>query len=258
MHCNHHCRILSWGCRSAFALALSLAAALGVWRPVQAEPPETAAEVSGARRLALEDLGPPPAEIARWIPRAGVRFRVGGPPPESESADRYREDWSDAVDAVTRYTIGYDYESRCRWRLWGRGDGRRLVIAVRFLEIRWEPQHVVWFRRQPAVESFWSDPLVLHELDHVRLSSDLRLKNRFAELLRETKSIGVPLSAGVRVDDRYVRRQVDEHVRGVFERIVELIEIRYRELDRLTGHGRRPLPPDAELAATLAESVEGG
>ncbi len=230
-------------------------------------------EGSAGKLLAPGQLPEPPEELARWLKSAGVTFRVGGAPPAAEASAGERSDSrlpaepepsaeaerrseaANRVDALTRYRVAYDYETRSRWRLEGRGQNRQLVVTIRFRNVQWRPSHVIWFRQSPAVKSFWNHPLVRHEFDHVRLSGDRRWRDRFVAMLDEQRVLRIPLAADERIDHERVRRAVDRHVQTVFGKIVELIDIRYRELDRLTGHGTRPLPPDSELAGGLRRSA---
>jgi hypothetical protein len=161
------------------------------------------------------------------------------------------------LSAETRYTVAFDYASRSRWRIRRAGGRRELIISVRFARVRWEPSHVIWFKEtSPPPDSFWDSPLVRHELDHVRLSADPRLGRRFEAMLREQNVFRVAVHDSVPVTPSFVRARVDEHVREIFGRVIDLIEIRYRELDRLTGHGTRPVGAETEVGEMLRASTE--
>ena len=105
--------------------------------------------------------------------------------------------------------------------------------------------------KRPDAETFWTNPLVLHELDHLRLSADPRLAKRFAGLVRSELNLRIDLEPNDRVDARWVQRQVDQYVQKQFAKISDLVKIRYQELDRLTQHGLRQIPENSEVAATL-------
>ena len=55
-----------------------------------------------------------------------------------------------------------------------------------------------------------------------------------------------------------VDRLIDQHVAEVFQRVSQLVEIRYQELDRLTLHGQLPVPPDSSLNKILERVQSGG
>lgn len=182
----------------------------------------------------------PPAEIAAWIESGRVTWEAGPRDESLESPGRPR------MAAETRYRIAYHYRTRLRWTVASEGK-RTAVIRVRFENVSLEPSHVIWFRERPEVQGFWENPLVLHELDHLQISSDHRLSKLFAERLREQPVLRIAVTDQDIVNRDFVDRKVDEHVAGLFQEISDLIAIRYQELDRLTNHGRKPLPADFHL-----------
>jgi hypothetical protein len=127
------------------------------------------------------------------------------------------------------------------------------VITVRFTNVSVKPTHEVWFRRPPRRSDFWQQKLVLHELDHVKISSDARLARRFEQLLQDQNVIETAMAAGTRADSRLVNRLIDQHVKRVFDEVLALVAIRYRELDRVTDHGLRPLPEHSSLNEILRQ-----
>lgn len=193
--------------------------------------------------IRLDDLPPPPAEIADLIKAAGVTFTAG------------KRDDTDATStglklaAKTRYQIEFNYRSRSRWKV-GR-EGRQVVIHLHFSHITWVPKHRVWFRRRPATETFWKDKLVLHELDHVRISSAPHWQANFAKALRVQRVLFHSLAPGDAVNQGMIDRLIDQHAQQVFSGTSDLISIRYRELDRLTQHGLLPVPAESPIQAML-------
>ncbi len=94
---------------------------------------------------------------------------------------------------------------------------------------------------------------MLHELDHLRISSDPRIKNRFEQRLREESVLVRAINNGDVVNQNLVSQLVKEHVVEIFQEYSDLIAIRYKELDRITNHGQRPVPADSEIAKLLAD-----
>jgi hypothetical protein len=191
----------------------------------------------------VANLPKPPSAIRDLIGSGRVTFEAGHREESGAPSDGPR------LAAETRFQIEFKYSSRSRWTV--ARDNRRVVINVRFLSITWKPKHTVWFRRRPATEDFWTNDLVLHELDHVRISNDPRLAARFAESLREQRVLVHIISPRDVVNQSFVDRLVGEHVERVFAGITDLISIRYQELDRITKHGRRPIPNDSPLQELL-------
>lgn len=196
--------------------------------------------------IEIGKLPDPPAEIGALVKQAQVSFEAGPRRPGD------RTDSDRRIIAETHYRIGYKYSSQSNWRV--TGGGRKLIVNVRYSQLQWRPTHTVWFRNRPADQGFWSNRLVLHELDHVRISNDPRFARRFEQRLREQPVLEREIRSGQVVSRRFVDSLVDRHVETIFQEVADLIAIRYRELDRLTGHGMRPIPTDSEMNRWLDQA----
>ncbi len=208
-------------------------------------------ETSPNRRETTEviprtDLPDPPGSIALLLDRAEVTFSTGVRPPRSTlrvpfQGQRMR------IEAETEFKMQYRYRSSQRWRLRDvvaddGGSVKMLVIHVRMRELHFETTHDIWFRRRPAETGFWRNPLVLHELDHVLISSDPSLRKLFESKLKELHRIQYPFGENTKVSDALVRKIVDDRVEAAFRQVSDLASIRYVELDKVTRHGLAPLP----------------
>ncbi len=201
------------------------------------------------RKLSLSRLPAPPAELQKLLAAGRVRFEVG---PRKTSGDA-------RIIGETRYEISYRYKSQATWRLSQDPQGMRvLAVNVVFRDVQWYPKHVIWLRNQPDAELFWSDPILLHEIDHLRISTDPGFAKRFAELLEKRRVIRHTLLAGEFAGRELTDRLVEQEVQKVFEEVTDLIAIRYRELDRETLHGRKPLPTSSRLYDLLRSKAESG
>ncbi len=78
------------------------------------------------------------------------------------------------------------------------------------------------------------------------------MEKRFAELLRSQSEITVSVSEHPVVNRVLIDQLIEEHTQGVFRQVTELINIRYRELDRVTRNGRQPVPEDSHVGQWLA------
>lgn len=202
--------------------------------------------------IAIDTLPKPPEKIEKLLKLGSVTFEAG----EGASAtagDQNRSPVRSSLSAVTHYKLSYSYNSRTRWIVREQNGRRQLKITVRYSSIKLMPKHIVWFRKQPKTDGFWDNRLVLHELDHVKISSDPWLTNRFKEMLLQSAVIETEIDSGVRVSDSMVDRLVDQHAKEQFETISELLGIRYRELDRITRHGLDPLPESSALFELLRD-----
>ena len=137
------------------------------------------------------------------------------------------------------------------WRTLSEGGSRTVRISVHFTKVKLTSKHQIWFLRHPGEKGFWDDRIVRHEFDHVRLSTLPNYSAQFAKNLRKNRYITRPVESGMQVNERFIRRLVDEHVKQEFEEVVDLVTIRYRELDRETRHGISPLPDESGLKEWL-------
>lgn len=194
------------------------------------------------RKLLLSNLPEPPEQLKKLLAAGAVTFEVG---PRVSAGDP-------RVVGETRYTISYRYNSQAKWQLVRNAqDARVLLINTGFSRVQWNPRHVIWLRDQPEVENFWSDAVLLHELDHLQISTDPRVAKRFAELLRQSKVIRHTLQPGEVAGRELTDKLVEREARAVFDQVTDLIAIRYRELDRETSHGRTKLPSSSKLYELL-------
>ena len=194
------------------------------------------------RKLLLSRLPEPSRELAKLLAAGPVSFEVG---PRVNSGDP-------RIIGETRYEISYRYKSQAKWQLVRDEQGARvLLIDAGFSRVQWNPRHVIWLRDQPEADVFWSNAVLLHELDHLRISTDPRIAKRFAELLRQRKVIRHPLQPGEVAGRELTDKLVERQARAVFDELTDLIAIRYRELDRETSHGRTSLPPNSKLYELL-------
>ncbi len=223
----------------------------------------------GQTPIKLDSLPQPPESISKLITSGRVSF-VQGQQFLSEESNRSLENLPDELrqslkrqssygestsprsgrlDAITAYRVEFRYAGQRTWD-WD-ASTRRMTINMRPRLQTWNPVHTIWLRSPPKPVNFWTDPLVLHEFDHVRLSADRSMKQRFAGILRAGAREEFQLSENQFPSDQLADELTNQWVQSKFREIVELIDIRYRELDEDTLHGRRPLPADSNLIPLL-------
>jgi len=202
--------------------------------------------------LSIDQLPPPPAEIAALLEAGVVSFHYGDGWKSSEAtAADSSPPASRRMAAETKFQLEYSYSSRTRWHVRRRGGDRRLLIYVDFDSVKIKSSHQVWFRTQPPLSDFWQDRLVQHELDHVRISSNPIVANKFLTLVGDIRVLSERLGATVDVTDDMVDQIVAQHVEKAFEQTVQFVRIRYQELDRVTDHGLVAVPPGSEPSRWL-------
>lgn len=144
----------------------------------------------------------------------------------------------------TRMAMKYYTDVEFHWRLVRAGGKRHLAVTVEHRPTRFETFHQVLLPREHANAQMYSVPLVLHELDHVKIVIDPRYQAQFEEWFQEdTKSLTIEIDSDAKERDFNTLVHAEIHARSqqCFEKMLQLIQIRNRELDRQTEHGRVPL-----------------
>ena len=230
--------------------------------PDLAQPDDQSIESnqSGRRAAAvqiieLDGLPDPPADIGGLIRRGSVRLISGGGPISNPNTLPL----GGRLAGETRFTFRYRYDSRANWKIKSSGTGNAsrssmVEIRVQFRFIKLSSTHDVWLRNPPEAEQFWDESVVRHEFDHVKLSSDPRIEKYFRDSAKKIERMRVPLSqvSGIdgQVENSKVQSLIESRMKQTLQNTTDYVRIRYRELDRLTQHGLRPLPDDAGLLET--------
>lgn len=222
---------------------------------------------SGQTSLPLDSLPDPPAELSALITQGHVEFVQGTSlfstgqrsseltnlPKELRSAldqqiagDNYSDRPTPRLSAITAYRIEFRITKYNTWK-WNTAN-RSMTIQMRAKLQSWKPIHTIWFRNQPGRVSFWDNPLVQHEFDHVKLSADKNMEQRFKSLLQRGNRQTIRLTPDQVPSDQMVNEVIDRWVEETFQNVVDLIDVRYVELDRITSHGRLPLPKESSLS----------
>lgn len=192
-------------------------------------PPSSSASV-------WEPATSPPPGIAELLDAADVTFQIG-PDDDPRAIDS-----TTPMAAETFYKINVGYRWRSNWRV----RGSRIRITVQDVKVDWRPEHVVWFRDLPNEfptdgGSVWENRLLLHELDHVKISNHDSLQKLFQQKVQSLTRISGDRELG-ESDSSAANRLVQSELSRLFGEVTDLIRIRYVELDRVTEHGLRALP----------------
>lgn len=196
----------------------------------------------------LSELPDPPKHLRELIDRTPIIWESGERQEDEASAGSLE------MAGETKFAVHYSYRCGKKWRT-DPGESQ-LHISVRFAEIEWKPSHRIWMKDRPPDHEFWTNRIVLHELDHLRISSDPRHGDRFKQRLKNQSQIVHNLTVGDIVDQRYVDQVVRDYVEKIFHDHTDLIEIRYKELDRVTVHGKFKVPQDSPIAKLLEQRSE--
>lgn len=233
-------------------LAVNLWAAPQQRDSAQTDPAGTDGLDAKVTEIDQSTLPKPPPAIAALIQQGNVRLITGRQPESSQPGSLP----SRRLAGQTEFNFHFRYDSRARWTLSNRSSGSSsnqatVRIRVRFRSVKLEVKHDVWLREPPQANAFWENTIVLHEFDHVRISSDPRIEKYFLDQVKQLAQFSVPLSQVAnrsgRVEAKKVQSLIDSRMHSILDDTTDFVRIRYRELDRLTMHGMRPLPESSDL-----------
>ncbi len=203
------------------------------------------------KEIPISELPEPSARVAELIRRGNVQFVYGKRPSVGHTFPAARDGSRRTLAAMTQYRMNYDFRSRNKWHFEQKGSEREVLIRVVFENVRLLGSHTVWFRERPEREGFWESRLVQHELDHVRISTDLGLEKFFKRELDKSSPLRRSFSLSDELTSETINPVVNEHVAVIFKQISELIDVRYQELDRVTDHGLEGFPTQKSIESIM-------
>lgn len=186
--------------------------------------------------IEVTELPAPDETIAKVVKNGNVEFKF-------YDANKIRRRFT----GETRMVMNYYTNVKFRWRVVRNQGKRQLAVTVDHRPTRFEFFHQILLPRAHANEQMFAVPLVLHELDHVRVSLDPRYQAQFEEWFQEaTKSLTIEIDSRTKEDDfeSLIHAEVQAQSAQCFEKVLQLIHIRNRELDRQTQHGELKLADD--------------
>lgn len=184
--------------------------------------------------VTVEALPNPPSGLQPLITAGRVAFRF-------YEADKMPRRFAGETRMAMFYRLEYSY----RVRMIRVGGKRRLQVKLQHRPTEFTVLHQILLPIEHATGRLFEVPLVLHELDHVRIGIDPRYPALFDQWLREateTLTFDWDETASEADTEARVQREVDAQAAASFARLMQLMEVRQRELDRVTKHGLHPLP----------------
>jgi len=213
-----------------------------VWRTIDGSEPWPESVV------VIENLPNPPEALQSVIETGRVEFRF-------YEADKMPRRFAGETRMAMVYRLEYTY----RARLIRVGGKRRLQVKLQYRPTQFTRLHQILLPIAHAHVGMFEVPLVLHELDHVRIGIDPRYPALFDQWLQETTenlTFDGNAEVGEAELEAWVQREVDDQATACFARLMQLMEVRQRELDRVTEHGLQPLPVDFFATPKAAPTVD--
>ena len=99
-------------------------------------------------------------------------------------------------------------------------------------------EHDILFRSGFEPHNPWSDPLVLHEFDHVSISTDPRLRKLLKKLLNERIRCTVRWPRSEALTQARVHEAINAEMNAQIKELERLVQTQYDALDRVSRDGR--------------------
>jgi hypothetical protein len=141
--------------------------------------------------------------------------------------------------AVTLYNIHVQYDLRYTQTPIRSANtaNRKTSIQVKFTNPKVTLEHEIKLSTQYQPEKPWESRLLLHEMDHVAISTDPRLIKILKSLLQAPAKLTVELSANANQDASTISQAIDDSQRARREAVQTIVQKYYERLDAQSNNG---------------------
>jgi hypothetical protein len=151
----------------------------------------------------------------------------------------------------TNFFIDVDWKYNYNYKILQQGDARQLELTVIDLRLQFSERHVVQMPLAYHRADVWETQLLLHEFDHVALSGDQRIKLLLDEVCGNLPTITVKLAGDEKPDDAFLGERVNDEITRREKAVLNLVRANYLLLDKVSDHGRVPIPNREQFFAQL-------
>lgn len=174
----------------------------------------------------VEQLPAAPADLARKIEQCSVSFSFYDAKPSDQK-----------YTGQTNFKIYVDYRYRTQMRSVRRARSVHYRIALSYTKIAVTPSNVISLPRSLLTENFWSEQLVLHEFDHVRVNCDPRIALLTRHLIRGVNRLDIVTELDEALSRERIAEEIDARIRRVTAEVTDLVQKNNDLLDTVTRHG---------------------
>ncbi len=141
--------------------------------------------------------------------------------------------------AITFYRINVQYELRYTQTPIRQANtaSRQTSIQVKFTNPKITLEHEVQLASSYLPEKPWESRLLLHEMDHVAISTDPRLIKILKSLLRLPAKLTVDLPDNANQDATTINRAIDDLQQARREAVQKIVQSYYERLDIQSNNG---------------------
>ena len=194
-------------------------------------------------RLLAEE--PASADLAAWVKQQVSDGRITVKFSDTTNTPRRFPGWT---DFAFRLEYQYEYHVEVSRKKTVKVP---VVITPRFSKIDVPITHKILLPKRMEAEDWYDAPLGRHELDHVRVGMQPRLKMLSKHLLEKLTRIEATVDRPLEVTADWVKRHIDDAVAHRRDAIQALVGSINRKIDSDTQHGALPLPDRDEFFASL-------
>jgi len=158
--------------------------------------------------------------------------------------------------ALTLFNINVQYNhrfTRTSSRRTGRtnGDVRIATVQAKFQNTKVTLAHEIKLTSSYQPEKPWDSRLLLHEMDHVAISTDPRLIKILESLLRAPAQLNIALSVAPDQDATLITQAIHDLQRLRRDSVQKIVQQYYDRLDQQTKNGLDDIDQRAEFFLTL-------
>ncbi len=139
----------------------------------------------------------------------------------------------------------FDFTARCKftyeYRFVVRRGKRYVRIQPKIQSIAIDMRHTVKIPKSHNTPELWDGKLMLHEMDHVAISTDPRIEMLLDHLFRSIEIVEKPVQRRGEVEASVLIEKVQAEQNARRDALLDLIKKCNVELDKITNHGNTPL-----------------
>lgn len=138
-------------------------------------------------------------------------------------------------DSDLKYQFDYEYQLR--------EDKKKYVVTLmpKFTKVELVVRHRIQLPLKYESSRVWESPLAQHELEHVGIGAHRRTVMLAQHLVRKVQRVERTVSKPNQITNDWAQDAIREEIAPRREALDELLKANNRNLDKLTGHGARPL-----------------
>jgi len=118
---------------------------------------------------------------------------------------------------------------------------RDAIVLVRFTSPSVLVEHEIKLLGSYRPVKPWESRLLLHEIDHVAISSDPRLLKLLSELLYSPTTLRISLPENSEKDQELIQEAIEKRLTAKLEAIRSIVREYYLRLDDQSNHGLKDL-----------------